>query len=198
VLSAALTAGYPFLGLAVLLGAFGAPLPLNVALSAAGALARQGRLDLVLLFAMCVIAAVGGDCLGYALGRYGFGRLPAPRCSARLTRRLKGPVLGFSRLQAPMGPLVFLTRWAVTAPAPVVNVVAGMRHYSWRSFLIFDLTGETLWCATALVPGYLLGASDDLGLPAALGAGLALSAGALVLSRRYSLRLQPASRLAGP
>ena len=185
-LSFLVDAGYPVLAVAVLVGAFGAPLPLNVALAGAGSLARQGRLDLIALFMICAAAAVAGDCLGYAVGRYGIRRLPLPdRARAWADRLVRGPE-GSARVQAPMGMAVFLTRWAVTAPAPLVNVLAGARRYPSRSFLLFDVTGETLWCMTALAPGYLLGASGALSLPLSLGAGAVLAMACMLFSRRHA------------
>jgi membrane protein DedA with SNARE-associated domain len=81
-----------------------------------------------------------------------------------------------------------MTRWAFTAPAPLVNVLAGTRRDPWRSFLFFDIAGESLWCVTALVPGYLLGEVGELSLPLSMGAGLALSLGGLLLSRAPRLK----------
>ncbi|HWE64829.1 MAG TPA: VTT domain-containing protein, partial [Chloroflexota bacterium] len=153
---------YPLLAVLVFIGALGVPLPLGVALAAAGALARQGHVSLFALFVLCTAAAVGGDCLGYGIGRYGVaavlarthGRwrericrwLESPRISAALTR---GGGLGLG-----MWMLVFITRWALTAPSPVVNVLAGLQRYRWESFLIADSIGEALWVALSLAQGY--------------------------------------------
>jgi membrane-associated protein len=157
------TAGYPVLALAVLIGALGAPLPLSAVLAAAAALARQGHLQLTALFVICVGAALIGDCLGYLIGRHGLSRIP-------LAARLRFPgqryfgrfPLGVG-LFGSMALLIFVTRWAVTLPAPFVNVVAGARRYPWHRFLVADLTGEALWVALSLAPGYLLGGIGPAG-----------------------------------
>lgn len=165
-----LTAGYPMLALAVLIGAVGAPLPLSVILAAAAALARQGHLQMGPLFCVCVVAALAGDCLGYALGRYGLSRLPiAARFASWHQSRPRWWTIGVG-LCGSMALLIFITRWAVTAPAPVVNVVAGARHYSWGRFLAADLSGEALWVALSLAPGYLLGGLGPAGIFLAVGA----------------------------
>ncbi|MGH2388937.1 MAG: DedA family protein [Chloroflexota bacterium] len=158
------SAGYPMLALAVLIGALGAPLPLSAVLAAAAALARQGHLQLTALFVVCVGAALVGDCVGYAVGRHGLSRIP-------LATRLRFPGQRyFGRFSLGMGLfgsmalLIFITRWAVTLPAPIVNVVAGARRYPWHRFLAADLTGEALWVALSLAPGYLLGGIGPIGM----------------------------------
>jgi membrane protein DedA with SNARE-associated domain len=180
-----ITAGYPVLAMAVLLGAFGAPLPLTVALSVAGSLARQGRLDLAVLFVVCAAASVAGDSLGYAVGRFGLRRLPLPPIGAAWMARLQR----FTRSRRPMCALVFLTRWAITAPAPFVNLAVGARRYPWQSFLLVDAAGEALWCTLAIAPGFLLGASGAISLPLSLAAGAVLTLIGVLLTQKVLPRL---------
>ena len=162
-------AGYPLLGLLVVLGTLGMPIPLAVVLAAAGAMARQGQMSLPGLYALCTLAAVSGDCLGYAIGRFGVARaiqhLPEPwqvRLAvtfAALHQRTER--LRTSRIAPSMGMVIFLTRWALTAPGSMVNVVAGARRYPWEKFLRWDVLGEALWVAIALLPGFLVGSNGD-------------------------------------
>jgi membrane protein DedA with SNARE-associated domain len=182
------TSSYPLLAGLVLLGAFGLPLPLSVTLAAAGALARQGHLRLSLLFAVCAAAAVLGDCLGYAAG------CTMRRLRIRLPRapRFDAAQAVCDRLSRRMGTLVFVTRWAVTAPAPLVNIAAGARRYPLPRFLLADLCGEALWCATALAPGYLLGGIARGGLVLATAAGVLLMLlGSALLPRLYARGIGP-------
>ncbi|HXT36178.1 MAG TPA: VTT domain-containing protein [Chloroflexota bacterium] len=189
-----LTAGYPMLALAVLIGAVGAPLPLSAVLAAAAALARQGHLQVGALFCVCVVAALAGDCLGYALGRHGLSRFPiATRFTGRHPSRSRWWTIGVG-LCGSMAFLIFITRWAFTAPAPVVNVVAGARHYSWGRFLAADLSGEALWVALSLAPGYLLGGLGPAGI--VLAAGACLVPLILVLAARSVLLAHPRRRTA--
>ncbi len=158
------TAGYPVLALAVLIGALGAPLPLSAVLAAAAALARQGHLQLTALFVICVAAALVGDCLGYLIGRHGISRIPlAARLRVPGSRYFGRFPLGVG-LFGSMALLIFVTRWAVTLPAPFVNVVAGARRYPWHRFVAVGLTGEALWVALSLAPGYLLGGIGPAGM----------------------------------
>jgi membrane protein YqaA with SNARE-associated domain len=69
VLTALLVYGYPALGLTLLLGAIGLPLPDGVATTVAGSLASQGRIDWFWASAIVVTASVLGDAVGYGLGR---------------------------------------------------------------------------------------------------------------------------------
>lgn len=69
VLTALLVYGYPALGLTLLLGAIGLPLPDGVATTVSGSLASQGRIDWFWASTIVVIASVLGDAIGYGLGR---------------------------------------------------------------------------------------------------------------------------------
>ncbi len=68
-LTALLLYGYPALGLTLLLGAIGLPLPDGVATTVAGSLASQGRIDWFWAATIVVIASLAGDTVGYGLGR---------------------------------------------------------------------------------------------------------------------------------
>jgi membrane protein DedA with SNARE-associated domain len=187
------TSSYPLLAGLVLLGALGLPLPLNVTLAAAGALARQGHLRLSLLFAVCAAAAVLGDCLGYAAGR-GMRRL---RIRAPHGRRFAAARALCTKLSSRTGTLVFITRWAITAPAPLVNVMAGARRYPVSRFLLADLCGEALWSATALAPGYLIGGIARYGIVPAMAAGLLLMLLGSALAPRFFTRWAGPLRASG-
>jgi membrane protein DedA with SNARE-associated domain len=177
--------GYSALGAMVLLSAAFAPLPVSVALAAAGALAREGRLDLALVFVIATVAAVGGDVLGYAVGRCSLGPLPLPAWSGAALSRLRRPMPAFRLLDAHMGMLLFLTRWALTAPAPLVNLLAGARRYPWRSFLVIDLAGQTLWCGATIGLGYGLGEDGEISLPLSMGMGLMIGLLGILASKRF-------------
>jgi membrane protein DedA with SNARE-associated domain len=194
VLPAAATS-YPLLAMLVLLGSLGIPLPLTIALAAAGALAREGHASLSVLLVLCTGAAVGGDCLGYAIGRFGIigvctrarGRLCTRATRWLASPRMRAASTGGAHLRVGMGMLVFLTRWAVTAPSALVNLLAGMRRTRWAEFVVADVAGEAVWVVLTLCQGYLLGGSGSGMAPAiAGGALLALAIPPIVtiLSRR--------------
>jgi membrane-associated protein len=184
-LSMVITLGYPALAAAVLIGAAGVPLPLSAALAVAGALARQGRLNLAVVFVVCTLAAVAGDHLGYVIGRFALRRLPVTVRGLAWVARVK-PLSSDRPGTQRLAMVIFLTRWAFTAPASLLNVFAGAEQYSWRRFLGADLLGEGLWSALALAPGFALGTFGYLAMPLSLTLGALLGVGGLLLSRHHS------------
>ncbi len=61
------------LGLALMLGALGLPMPIPLLGLAAGAFARQGLIDWRTLSALGLMGAVLGDSISYAVGRFAGG-----------------------------------------------------------------------------------------------------------------------------
>lgn len=185
-------AGYAAIACAVLLGTLGAPLPLGVALTAMGALAREGHLQLSLLFLCSVGAAALGDNVGYWAGRLLLRLLP------RATRRLPGgrlqALLRLIERHGDLGMLIFLTRWSLTAPSTLVNLLAGYRRYRWSTFAAIDLAGQAIWVALALAPGYLLGGAWGWGMALALVIGVAASLLCSWLCRRWLSGKERAAR----
>ena len=70
-LAALMTYGPLALGLTLLLGAAGLPIPGSIVLLAAGAFARQGFIDWRLAFLAAVVGVVMGDTIAYFIGRMG-------------------------------------------------------------------------------------------------------------------------------
>jgi hypothetical protein len=69
ILSLILTYGYIAFGATLLLAALGLPLPSGVAVTIAGSLLAQGKLDWGLTFAFGTVASLLGDMGGYVVGR---------------------------------------------------------------------------------------------------------------------------------
>jgi membrane-associated protein len=72
-LTGMLTYGPLALGLALLLGAVGIPLPGTLFVLAAGAFVRQGVLDLFTASGLGLLGAVLGDSASYAIGYFAKG-----------------------------------------------------------------------------------------------------------------------------
>ncbi len=70
--------GYAAIVVLVGLEGVGIPLPGQIILIAGGIYSASGHLNLVLVLLAGLLAAVGGDNAGYAIGRYG-GREPVSR-----------------------------------------------------------------------------------------------------------------------
>lgn len=181
-LGAVLAYGYPVLGLILLLGAIGLPVPTGLSTAVAGSLVAIGSMDWVAATAIAVVASVLGDLVGYALGRAldvhalerrgrWIGYSPARRERvARLFVRLGGVT-------------VFLTRTLVSHLSSVVNLLAGASRYALGAFLAHTLAGRLVWTSAYLGLGYVVGA--DLQAAASFLANLSfllLSLAVLVLA----------------
>ena len=159
ILSALLVYGYPALGLTLLLGAIGLPLPSGLSMVVAGSLAAQGRMDWPLTSALAVTASVLGDLIGYGLGHV-FGRELLDRRAhwLGLTPDRRARV---ERLIGRWGALsVLLSRSLVSFLSSAVNLVAGASRYRLVGFVAFAITGRLIWTSAYLGLGY--GASGSL------------------------------------
>jgi len=131
--------GAPVLGLAVMAGAFGLPVPSSLLVIAAGIFSRQGSLDWYYAAALGLAGAVVGDCLGFAFGRWG-GQWISHRYG-----ETKLWINAQSTFNRGSGVAVFLTRFLVTAVAVPVNFMAGNSKLRFRSFLFYAIAGEAMW-----------------------------------------------------
>jgi membrane protein DedA with SNARE-associated domain len=145
--------GLPVLSSLIFLTSFGIPLPATFALIAAGSFVELGSMNLWWVVVMAAFAAVIGDQLAYALGRWG---------GHRLTTRLTGWFGGAKQLDQAENAVhrwgwagIFFSRWLVTPLSPWINYTSGISGYSYRRFLLWDVTGELLWVTLYVVAGEL-------------------------------------------
>jgi membrane-associated protein len=191
--------GYPALWLFVFIAAVGIPLPTSLVLLASGAFAALGDFNVFVLGIIAVTAAVGGDNVGYFIGRRWGSRvllwLQRPRWQRLISPR------NFTRAQAYFqkrgGWAVFLTRFLFSALGGITNLLAGAELYPYRRFLFADITGEATGVAIALVLGYLFGASweavgDILGAVSLLTFALL----AVIFLIHYMIKLARQARVA--
>jgi membrane protein DedA with SNARE-associated domain len=155
-LTGILNFGPPALGLALLLGALGIPVPGTLFVLAAGAFARQGAIDGVTAAGLGLAGVVLGDNASYALGRFAggwvqrrFGQASAWQ-SARHTFDQRG------------GLAVFLTRFLLTPLAIPTNLIAGSSGYAFWRFAGYDLAGEAVWIGLFGGLGYAFGSQWEL------------------------------------
>jgi undecaprenyl-diphosphatase len=131
-----------FLEAAALIGLF---VPGETALLLGGILAAQGRVSLVGLIVVAVVAAILGDAVGYEIGRRWGSRLLA----SRLLRRRAATV---QRASAAMvrwgGAVVFVGRW-VGGTRACVPALAGMTRMPYRTFAFSNVLGGITWAAGA-------------------------------------------------
>jgi membrane-associated protein len=131
-------------------------LPGDSLLFAVGALAARGTLSLPIILASLSVAAIIGDTLNYAVGRY-FGHVVVRR---------------FSRLIKPIhlqkthefyekygNKTIVLARFVpiVRTLAPFVAGVAEMRY---RDFALYNIIGGIFWISSMTIAGYAFGNLD--------------------------------------
>ena len=178
--------GYIVIFVPVMLETAGLPVPGETTLLLAGVASSTGRLDPWIAIAVGSAAAIIGDNIGYAIGRYG-GR--------RLVLRLAGIggiesslAWGERFFARHGGKTVFMARWL-----PGLRIfgawIAGMVHMPWRIFFLWNALGGITWCATVVGLGYFFGHSLHL-IEQVLGVGGAIAlvvaaVAAVVIWRRF-------------
>ena len=145
-----LSNGAPLLGLLLLLGAMGMPVPTTLLVMASGAFIRQGilELDSVLIGLCCVVA---GDSLSYAMGRLGHGQLE------RRFHANRGWQRATQTFQSSGDTAIYLTRWLFPGIAIPTNLLAGGSGYRYNRFLTITSLGEITWIVVFGGLGYALG-----------------------------------------
>ncbi|MFF2861181.1 DedA family protein [Streptomyces rubiginosohelvolus] len=161
----------------LLVGAF---IPTLTLLLAAGALARAGDLNLVLIIATAASAVVAGDALAHRTGYLLGGRLR----NGRLGRRI--PTTAWQRAEALMarrgGQAVFLSRFV-----PVVRTLtphlAGATCLPHRRIAPYSLLAAPLWAGAEATTGYIAATSlqhvISYGVPALAATAAVITAAVL-------------------
>jgi membrane-associated protein len=143
----------------IALESMGIPLPGETALIAAGILAHQGRLDIVLVVGLAAAAAIIGDNLGYLIGRSGGRRLlehPGPLLKHRKAIIARGEPF-FERHGA---KAVFLGRW-VSGLRIASAWLAGINRMHWATFLFWNALGGIAWTLSVGLLAYFLGPTAE-------------------------------------
>jgi membrane protein DedA with SNARE-associated domain len=143
--------GLPVLFGVIAIAAAGVPMPVTLMLVAAGSFVELGEMKLWQVLVVASSAAVLGDQIGYALGRWG-----GHNVLERLRRRKNGEAkIAQARAFAKRwgGAGIFFTRWLVTPLGPWLNLTSGIANYPWGAFLIWDVLGETLWVVIYVLLG---------------------------------------------
>ncbi len=128
-------------------------LPGDSLLFAAGALAATGGLNLGLVMGLLLVAAVLGDTVNYAIGKYSGDSLQ--RRFPRVVRQehLDRTHAFFEKYG---GKTIIIARFV-----PIVRTfapfVAGAGHMSYRYFMMYNVVGAVLWVVLCTVAGYLFG-----------------------------------------
>jgi membrane protein DedA with SNARE-associated domain len=134
---------------------FGAPVPGQTMLMAAGVFAGAGRLNVVWIAILGFLAAVAGDNVGYLIGHFGGRRLVLRfgRYVFVTEERLTKAENFFGRHG---GKIVGVARF-IDGLRQLNGVVAGMARMPWRRFLFFNALGAAVWVTAWTSVGYLAG-----------------------------------------
>lgn len=144
--------GYLFIGVTVVLGNIGLPVPEETILLVGGYLAAKGMLSLWGLIPTAIVSATGGDSLGYWLGS---------RAGRRLLLQY-GAALGVTRQRlfvaeqffGRYGPwTVFLARF-IGGLRFMAGPLAGALRMPFYRFLRYNLTGAVVYCSTMIYIAY--------------------------------------------
>jgi membrane protein DedA with SNARE-associated domain len=134
---------------------FGAPVPGQTMLMAAGVFAGAGRLNVAGVAILGFLAAVAGDNVGYLIGHFG-GRRLALRFGRYIfvTEKRLNKAEDFFRRHG--GKIVGVARF-VDGLRQLNGVVAGIAGMPWRRFLAFNALGAAVWVAVWTSVGYFAG-----------------------------------------
>ena len=135
--------GYWAVFLGVFLENFGLPTPGESLMIAGAVFASAGKLDIYTLLALCWLAAVMGDNIGYAIGYKG-GRPLVERYGPRVGIKHSHieHVEGF--FQRHGGAVVVFARFVVVL-RQLNGIVAGTMGMRWWHFVAYNALGAALW-----------------------------------------------------
>jgi membrane-associated protein len=134
-------------------------LPGDSLLFACGALAATGTLDVGVLFVLLSAAAIIGNVVNYAVGRYVGPRVfSAEDHKSRLHRMLNREHLAEAHafFERHGGIAVVLTRF-MPIIRTFVPFVAGAGAMTYRAFIIYNVLGGLLWVGVCLGAGFAFG-----------------------------------------
>jgi membrane protein DedA with SNARE-associated domain len=152
---------YGYLAVAglVMVENFGVPAPGETILVAASVYAGTGRLSIVGVGVIAVLAAIIGNCIGYAIGYFG-GHALVLRYGKYVfltPERLEKTERFFAR----RGGLVVVAGRFIEGLRQAAGIIAGTAEMPWKRFLAFTTLGAVLWVAVWAPVGYLAG--DHIG-----------------------------------
>ncbi|NHN57189.1 DedA family protein [Calidifontibacter sp. DB0510] len=151
-------------------------LPGETAAVLGGVVASQGRISVVAMCAVVVLAAIAGDSVGYEVGRKLGPRLLQLKVLDKRRAKLD-QAQDFLRRRG--GSAVFLGRFIAFFRA-VMPALAGTARMRYPVFLAFNALGGLVWGIGFVLLGYLAGASYKT-VEKTVGRDLAIGIAALVV-----------------
>jgi membrane protein DedA with SNARE-associated domain len=147
--------GYLGVGGLLVLEDFGLPVPGETVLIAASFYAGLGQLNIFLIGIVAFCAALLGDNIGFAIGKYGghplidkFGKY------IFLTPKRVKRAEDFFRRHG--GKIIVVARF-IDGLRQANGIIAGLSEMLWRRFLAFNAIGAALWVSVWCTVGYFGG-----------------------------------------
>jgi membrane protein DedA with SNARE-associated domain len=128
-------------------------LPGETTVIVGGVIASQGSINVTVLATLVVIAAIGGDSVGYLVGRRFGPQLLELRPIRKHRQELDDALVSLQRRGA---LYVFIGRFTSFLRA-VMPGLAGMSRLEYRRFLVANASGGLLWGLGFTLLGYLGG-----------------------------------------
>ena len=142
--------GYGAAFAAVMAEGMGIPTPGQTLLMAGALEAAEGRMSIALLLILLTAAAIIGNSIGYAIGRWG-GRMALDKLRVNPQRQQHLDDL-FKR----RGGMVILLARFLDGLRQLNGIVAGVLRMPWWTFTAYNVAGAVLWtCAWGLGTYYL-------------------------------------------
>jgi membrane protein DedA with SNARE-associated domain len=141
--------------LLVLIEDFGIPVPGETVIIAASIYAGSGRLNVVAVGVVAFFAAVFGDNIGYAIGRFG-GRRLVDRWGKYvfLTPERLDKAEGFFDRQG--AKIITIARF-IEGLRQANGIIAGITKMHWIRFIFYNALGAALWVGAWVSIGYFAG-----------------------------------------
>jgi membrane protein DedA with SNARE-associated domain len=150
--------GYLVVFVLVMLESIGVPVPGETALVGAALYAGSThKLEIWAIVAVAAAAAIIGDNIGYAIGRYGGAKLLL-RYGHKIHLSEERLKIGIWLFRRHGGKVVFWGRF-VSILRTWAAFLAGANHMEWRRFLFFNAAGGIVWATAYGVVYYVFGAT---------------------------------------
>jgi membrane protein DedA with SNARE-associated domain len=134
---------------------FGAPVPGQTMLMAAGVFAGAGRLNVAGVAILGFLAAVAGDNIGYLIGYFG-GRGLVLRFGRYILVTEKRLTKAEDFFKRHGGKIVAVARF-IDGLRQLNGIVAGIAGMPWQRFLAFNALGAAAWVGVWTCVGYFAG-----------------------------------------
>jgi membrane protein DedA with SNARE-associated domain len=150
------THGYWLIFIIIMCESAGLPVPGETALISVAIYAgASGQLDIILIFLIAAGAAVVGDNIGFAIGRY-WGR-PLLLRHGSLIRLTPARMEQGQRFFDLYGAKVIFFGRFVALLRIYAALLAGVNGYDWSQFLLYNALGACAWAALFSFGGYAFG-----------------------------------------